>query len=65
MSSGAIQETNERLVDDNLVTCGKIGGAKYFWSFPAKADRDQLNKLEDLKNKVEVRQSEGWSEGRL
>ena len=52
MSSGAIQETNEALVDDNLVTCGKIGGSKYYWAFPAKADRDQLNKLEELKQKV-------------
>ena len=43
-----------------LTTCfaprdrAKIGGAKYFWSFPAKKDRDRLTKLEELKEKLEV-----------
>ena len=32
---------NQSLVDDGLVDKEKIGGTNYFWSFPAKKDRQQ------------------------
>ena len=35
----SIVDINQGLVDDGLVDKEKIGGANYFWSFPAKKDR--------------------------
>ncbi|GMH60459.1 hypothetical protein TL16_g03056, partial [Triparma laevis f. inornata] len=48
VSQGAIVDTNEALVDENLVQMKKVGGAKYYWSFPGKKDRDQLTKLNNM-----------------
>jgi chromosome segregation ATPase len=46
-------------VDDNLVDKEKIGGSNYFWSFPAKKDRQMqlqhektLLEIEKLKEKI-------------
>ncbi|KAL7468505.1 hypothetical protein ACHAXS_008731 [Conticribra weissflogii] len=45
-----IADINQNLVDDNLVDKEKIGGSNYFWSFPAKKDRqNQLAHEETLK----------------
>jgi len=45
-----IADINQNLVDDNLVDKDKIGGSNYFWSFPAKKDRqNQLAHEETLK----------------
>ena len=49
-----VLDTNDALVDDNLVFKRKIGGQLYFWSFPAKKDRDMLTKLEALEKEAEV-----------
>mmetsp|Transcript_25596 Transcript_25596/g.51103 ORF Transcript_25596/g.51103 Transcript_25596/m.51103 type:complete len:213 (+) Transcript_25596:54-692(+) len=54
ISSGAVIPTNDALVDDNLVMKRKVGGQVYFWSFPAKKDRDMLTKLEQLEKDLEV-----------
>lgn len=55
-SQGAIVDTNEALVDENLVQMKKVGGAKYYWSFPGKKDRDQLTKVR--KTEEDERESE-------
>ena len=54
ISSGAVIPTNEALVDDHLVSSRKVGGQVYFWSFPAKKDRDMLTKLEQFEKDAEV-----------
>lgn len=35
----SVLDINQSLVDDGLVDKDKIGGSNYFWSFPAKKDR--------------------------
>ena len=35
----SVLDINQALVDDGLVDKDKIGGSNYFWSFPAKKDR--------------------------
>jgi hypothetical protein len=37
----SVADMNQSLVDDGLVDKEKIGGANYYWSFPAKKDRLQ------------------------
>lgn len=44
---------NDALVDDGKVDKDKIGGANYFWSFPAKKDRMMQIKLEETKKSIE------------
>lgn len=53
-------DINKALVDDGLVDKAKIGGANYFWSFPAKKDRmmqsqhkERLETMEQLKVQVQ------------
>ncbi|GMH82413.1 hypothetical protein TrVE_jg584 [Triparma verrucosa] len=53
VSQGAIVDTNESLVDDNLVSTKKLGGTKYYWSFPGKKDRDMLTKLTSMQSELE------------
>ena len=50
---------NQSLVDDGLVDKEKIGGSNYFWSFPAKKDRQNelshsstLTRIEGLKSSM-------------
>lgn len=52
VSQGAIVQTNDELVDGNLVEKEKIGGVIYFWSFPSKVDRMAQNKLEALRESL-------------
>lgn len=54
-----VADVNQNLVDDGLVEKEKIGGANYFWSFPAKRDRKMqidyeqtLASIELLKTKI-------------
>jgi hypothetical protein len=50
VNANSILDINQSLCDDNLVDTDKIGGSKYFWSFPAKTDRmKQLEHDETLK----------------
>jgi len=50
VNANSILDINQSLCDDNLVDTDKIGGSKYFWSFPAKNDRlKQLEHDETLK----------------
>ena len=60
-----IVDINQALVDDNLVDKDKIGGSNYFWSFPAKKDRQlqlqheaTLQEIEILKQKVATASSQ-------
>lgn len=50
VNANTVAEVNQSLVDDGEVDKEKIGGANYFWSFPAKKDRKkQLQHTEILK----------------
>jgi len=60
INSNTVADINNSLVDDALVDKEKIGGSNYFWSFPAKKDRQLqirhegvLRDIEALKRKVE------------
>lgn len=46
-------DVNQSLVDDGLVDKEKIGGSNYYWSFPAKQDRQQ-----QLQHEATVREIE-------
>jgi hypothetical protein len=35
--SQSVKDVVQSLVDDNLVTCEKIGTSNYFWAFPSAA----------------------------
>ena len=37
----SVADVNQSLVDDGLVDKEKISGSNYYWSFPAKKDRQQ------------------------
>ena len=57
--SDSIADINQSLVDDNLVDKDKIGGSNYFWSFPAKKDRQTqllheqtLQSIESLRSQI-------------
>ncbi|KAI2499173.1 hypothetical protein MHU86_15325 [Fragilaria crotonensis] len=39
VNANTVLDINQSLVDDGLVDKDKIGGSNYFWSFPAKKDR--------------------------
>ena len=41
----SVKEVLQSLVDDNLVTCEKIGTSNYFWSFPSTAVQNVLKML--------------------
>jgi hypothetical protein len=48
---------NQSLVDDALVDKDKIGGSNYFWSFPAKKDRQlQLSHEQTLRDIAALQQ---------
>mmetsp|Transcript_8336 Transcript_8336/g.12610 ORF Transcript_8336/g.12610 Transcript_8336/m.12610 type:complete len:223 (+) Transcript_8336:117-785(+) len=54
VNANSIIDINQSLCDDNLVDTEKIGGSKYFWSFPAKADRMRQLEHEETVRKIEV-----------
>ena len=54
INGNTVADVNQSLCDDNLVDTDKIGGSKYFWSFPAKADRMKQLEYEELGKKIEV-----------
>ena len=54
VNANSIIDINQSLCDDNIVDTDKIGGSKYFWKFPAKADRMKQLEYEDMLNKIEV-----------
>lgn len=65
VNANTIVDINQALVDDNLVDKDKIGGSNYFWSFPAKKDRQlqlqheaTLQEIEILKQKVATASSQ-------
>jgi hypothetical protein len=49
----SVAEINQSLVDDGLVDREKIGGSNYFWSFPAKKDRQTQLEHEKLLQDIE------------
>ncbi len=53
VNANSIIDVNQSLCDDNLVDTDKIGGSKYFWSFPAKADRMRQLEYEETVKKIE------------
>ncbi|KAL7494258.1 hypothetical protein ACHAWT_002969 [Skeletonema menzelii] len=58
VNANSIVDINQALCDDNLVDTDKIGGSKYFWSFPAKADRMKQLEHEETVRKIEVLKGE-------
>ena len=58
VNANSIIDINQSLCDDNLVDTDKIGGSKYFWSFPAKADRLRQLEHEETVKKIEVLKGE-------
>jgi len=54
VNANSIIDMNQSLCDDNLVDTDKIGGSKYFWSFPAKADRMRQLEYEETVKKIEA-----------
>lgn len=55
ITSMAIKEVLQSLVDDRLVHCEKVGTSNYYWSFPSEAGqirKVQLEKLEMEQEKV-------------
>ena len=54
VNASSILDINQSLCDDNIIDTDKIGGSKYFWKFPAKADRMKQLEYEDMLNKIEV-----------
>lgn len=56
VNANSILDINQSLCDDNLVDTDKIGGSKYFWSFPAKADRMKQLEHEETLKKIEMLQ---------
>jgi hypothetical protein len=53
ITSGAVQDVNNVLVDDGLVDKEKIGGSNFFWSFPGKKDRMMQLEHEEVIKKIE------------
>ena len=51
-----VLDINQALVDDGLVDKDKIGGSNYFWSFPAKKDRQLQLQHETTLREIEVLQ---------
>ena len=58
VNANSIVDINQALCDDNLVDTDKIGGSKYFWSFPAKADRLKQLEHEETVRKIEALKGE-------
>eukprot|EP00986_Skeletonema_menzelii_P012509 scaffold6920_cov171-Skeletonema_menzelii.AAC.4 len=58
VNANSIVDINQALCDDNLVDTDKIGGSKYFWSFPAKADRMKQLEHEETVRKIEALKGE-------
>ena len=54
VNANTVIDINQALCDDNLVDTDKIGGSKYFWSFPAKKDRMKQLEHEETVKKIEV-----------
>jgi Leucine zipper with capping helix domain/Mnd1 HTH domain len=48
-----VADVNQSLIDDGLVDKEKIGGSNYFWSFPAKKDRQHQLKYESMVQEIE------------
>jgi len=55
----SVADVNQSLIDDGLVDKEKISGTNYFWSFPAKKDRQKqleheatLQEIEKLKSSI-------------
>ena len=56
VTSNAIPDVHQSLVDDGLVDKEKIGGTNYYWSFPAKKDRKaQLDHEKTVKLTAELK----------
>jgi len=49
----SVADVNQSLIDDGLVDKEKIGGSNYFWSFPAKKDRQQQLQHEATMQEIE------------
>mmetsp|Transcript_1605 Transcript_1605/g.2038 ORF Transcript_1605/g.2038 Transcript_1605/m.2038 type:complete len:222 (+) Transcript_1605:117-782(+) len=65
VNANSIIDINQSLCDDNLVDTEKIGGSKYFWSFPAKADRMRQLEHEETVRKIEVLLGKGIVEAEV
>ena len=48
----SVEDVNNALVDDGLVSKEKIGGSNFFWSFPGKKDR--LAQIEHQKTLAQI-----------
>ena len=56
VTSGAILDIHQSLIDDGLVDKEKIGGQNYFWSFPTKKDyKAQLDHTNIVKKTTELK----------
>jgi len=57
VNSNTAGDINQNLVDDGLVDMQKIGGTKYYWSFPGKKDRELQVKYEATLTAIESTKS--------
>ena len=56
VTSGAILDIHQSLIDDGLIDKEKIGGQNYFWSFPTKKDyKAQLDHTNIVKKTTELK----------
>ncbi|KAL1916795.1 uncharacterized protein VTP21DRAFT_5499 [Calcarisporiella thermophila] len=54
--SQSVKDVLQSLVDDDLITCEKIGTSNYYWSFPSTALQTRKVKIEQLKQELEREQ---------
>ncbi|PIK56806.1 hypothetical protein BSL78_06275 [Apostichopus japonicus] len=56
ITSMAVKDVLQSLVDDNLVDSDRIGTSNYYWAFPSKASQARKRTLADLTNKLQESQ---------
>ncbi|XP_072163372.1 meiotic nuclear division protein 1 homolog [Diadema setosum] len=53
ITSMAVKDVLQGLVDDGLIDSDRIGTSNYFWAFPSKASQVRKRKIQDLTSQLE------------
>lgn len=53
ITSMAVKDVLQSLVDDNMVDSDRIGTSNYFWAFPSKASQARKRTLTDITNQLQ------------
>ncbi|KAJ8042641.1 Meiotic nuclear division protein 1-like [Holothuria leucospilota] len=53
ITSMAVKDVLQSLVDDNMVDSDRIGTSNYFWAFPSKASQARKRTLKDITNQLQ------------